>query len=213
MEQVSEALDLAGGAIIALMQMLEPAVINAQMTHSSQINWLFTCRRHLSTIIDAIEQYRALPEPTPPDLDQQYEFVSESFVVVQNRIDYLIDDDTSYEYDEEEFGEDVPRGYDADTIEHHTRIVTMGKHRDHFEQSKCTICLTDFALHDRLRLLPCSHVYHVDCVADWLAKRKTCPICLADIAASPPTAPGRRILNRMADPPLRRSKRLRGLDP
>ncbi|CAI5486257.1 unnamed protein product [Closterium sp. Naga37s-1] len=50
----------------------------------------------------------------------------------------------------------------------------------------CAICLEDYEWGDRLRLLPCSHEFHVDCVDQWLSTRRLfCPVCKRD--AHPPT--------------------------
>jgi len=44
-------------------------------------------------------------------------------------------------------------------------------------QSTCMICLGDFAIADSCRRLPCRHVFHSDCVDEWLRRCTDCPIC------------------------------------
>ncbi|ORX71805.1 hypothetical protein DL89DRAFT_217853, partial [Linderina pennispora] len=42
----------------------------------------------------------------------------------------------------------------------------------------CVICLSDFKAGKILVTLPCSHVFHKDCVRTWLTKKsETCPLC------------------------------------
>ncbi|PVU96052.1 hypothetical protein BB561_001422 [Smittium simulii] len=46
----------------------------------------------------------------------------------------------------------------------------------------CAICLDDIDIGSRVRLLPCGHLYHVECIDAWLLKRSTtCPYCKFDI--------------------------------
>nr|CAB3490916.1 unnamed protein product [Digitaria exilis] len=55
------------------------------------------------------------------------------------------------------------------------------KHRGMAEETttttECAICLEDFEFGDRLSLMPCSHTFHVGCLAEWLAIRRLCPCC------------------------------------
>ncbi|KAG8681092.1 hypothetical protein FRC09_017759, partial [Ceratobasidium sp. 395] len=54
-------------------------------------------------------------------------------------------------------------------------------------QGECAICLSSFARGDRVRVLPCSHVFHVEEVDGWLLnRRKVCPICKADVTHPAP---------------------------
>ncbi|XP_040122279.1 E3 ubiquitin-protein ligase RLIM-like [Oryx dammah] len=41
----------------------------------------------------------------------------------------------------------------------------------------CTICITEYTAGTMLRILPCSHEYHYQCIDQWLAEHSTCPIC------------------------------------
>lgn len=42
---------------------------------------------------------------------------------------------------------------------------------------QCSVCWEDFQLSEQVRKLPCSHVFHSDCICPWLANHGTCPIC------------------------------------
>ena len=45
------------------------------------------------------------------------------------------------------------------------------------EGDKCTICLSEFEVDEDVRRLPCFHLFHVECVYQWLGQNKRCPIC------------------------------------
>jgi Arc/MetJ-type ribon-helix-helix transcriptional regulator len=85
---------------------------------------------------------------------------------------------------------DLPAGLDQATIEAKTltMVVTSqaaiesGKSSD-TSQRQCMICLGDFAVSDKLRVLPCFHLYHCDCIDKWLSRSAQCPVCKHDICA------------------------------
>ncbi|KNC50112.1 esterase/lipase [Thecamonas trahens ATCC 50062] len=49
----------------------------------------------------------------------------------------------------------------------------------------CVICLEDLVDGEPSRRLPCSHVFHADCIAEWVARKAECPTCRG--ALSPPS--------------------------
>ncbi|KAG8590077.1 hypothetical protein GDO81_006627 [Engystomops pustulosus] len=49
----------------------------------------------------------------------------------------------------------------------------------------CAICLDEFSDGQEIRILPCSHEYHLICVDPWLRDNRTCPLCMFDILAEP----------------------------
>lgn len=44
-------------------------------------------------------------------------------------------------------------------------------------KKNCIICLEDFKSGDKATILPCLHIFHTQCVKDWLHTQNTCPIC------------------------------------
>ncbi|KAI0354870.1 hypothetical protein OH77DRAFT_1425459 [Trametes cingulata] len=50
------------------------------------------------------------------------------------------------------------------------------------QQVECAICLEMFVKGDRVRVLPCYHLFHIAEIDEWLIhKKKLCPICKADV--------------------------------
>jgi len=45
------------------------------------------------------------------------------------------------------------------------------------DQTKCPVCMDDFAEGNTLKSLPCVHFYHQDCIDSWLLVGHTCPVC------------------------------------
>jgi hypothetical protein len=49
----------------------------------------------------------------------------------------------------------------------------------------CSICFEEYHTHDVMRVMPCGHRFHVDCVDEWLLgkpkpgdiRRFVCPLC------------------------------------
>ena len=49
------------------------------------------------------------------------------------------------------------------------------------EEEQCPICFDPYCDNDQLRVLPCMHRFHVECVDVWLVKNKSCPLCKHEI--------------------------------
>lgn len=44
----------------------------------------------------------------------------------------------------------------------------------------CSICLDDITVHTQQSILSCGHVYHKNCVRNWLQQHSACPECRSD---------------------------------
>ncbi|XP_074304863.1 E3 ubiquitin-protein ligase ATL6-like [Silene latifolia] len=78
----------------------------------------------------------------------------------------------------------APRGLDPTVIEGFptfdyaaVKTAKIGK-----GALECAVCLTEFEDDDTLRLIPhCDHVFHPDCIDQWLSGHTTCPVCRANL--------------------------------
>lgn len=62
--------------------------------------------------------------------------------------------------------------------------------------SECSICQEAFEAGASVLKLPCRHLYHVDCVTNWLQLNHTCPLCRLEL----PKETEGKTLKRSADP-------------
>merc|ERR1739844_580899 len=49
------------------------------------------------------------------------------------------------------------------------------------EERTCMVCLEAFTVGEDLRILPCLHRYHKNCIDPWLARNRHCPVCKHDV--------------------------------
>lgn len=52
------------------------------------------------------------------------------------------------------------------------------------EDAECCICLTRYKDNEHLKELPCTHLFHVGCVAQWLKINSSCPLCKRPLIGS-----------------------------
>ncbi|KQJ94780.1 receptor homology region, transmembrane domain- and RING domain-containing protein 2 [Brachypodium distachyon] len=61
---------------------------------------------------------------------------------------------------------------------------------DNCTSSTCAICLEDYSVGEKIRVLPCRHKFHAACVDLWLTSWRTfCPVCKRDANAGTPNLP------------------------
>ncbi|KAJ7974820.1 RING-H2 finger protein [Quillaja saponaria] len=54
----------------------------------------------------------------------------------------------------------------------------------------CSICLTEYKDTDLLRLLPdCDHLFHQNCIDQWLRLHPLCPVCRNSLQPTPVSSP------------------------
>ncbi|RVE61809.1 hypothetical protein OJAV_G00174000 [Oryzias javanicus] len=60
---------------------------------------------------------------------------------------------------------------------------------------ECPVCKEDYSVDERVRQLPCNHLFHNDCIVPWLEQHDTCPVCRKSLsgqntATDPPELSG-----------------------
>ncbi|KDD76012.1 hypothetical protein H632_c397p1 [Helicosporidium sp. ATCC 50920] len=57
------------------------------------------------------------------------------------------------------------------------------------EQEQCSVCCCEFEPAEEVVALPCAHVFHAECIQEWLLRSKRCPLCHVEVDEG--GAPGR----------------------
>ncbi|CAH2070270.1 unnamed protein product [Thlaspi arvense] len=47
--------------------------------------------------------------------------------------------------------------------------------------TECSICLVEYENGDKITTLPCKHIYHKDCISQWLEQNSVCCVCKAEV--------------------------------
>ncbi|XP_010316970.1 probable E3 ubiquitin-protein ligase ZFP1 [Solanum lycopersicum] len=50
-------------------------------------------------------------------------------------------------------------------------------------KERCSICLDDYYDKEKLIQIICGHLYHLDCIREWIKLKNFCPICKRDACA------------------------------
>ena len=49
------------------------------------------------------------------------------------------------------------------------------------ENDRCTICYDDYKLGNAVKILPCDHHFHCECIDEWFNVKDSCPLCKKSI--------------------------------
>ena len=90
----------------------------------------------------------------------------------------------------------IPHRHSHNNLNHHRRCKSKGINNINLlEESKisdekliknenvkkCTICLDNYKIGDKISYLPCFHLYHSKCIKKWLKCSKICPLCKKEV--------------------------------
>jgi len=79
---------------------------------------------------------------------------------------------------EEKVG-NVNKGLNKDKI---NKIPIVNFKKNYYkDNNKCVICQEDFRDFEKVKKLGCEHLFHINCIDQWLKKDKKCPFCNKEI--------------------------------
>lgn len=64
-------------------------------------------------------------------------------------------------------------------------LPSMSSTKSLYQDFRCVVCMEDFEQTDEVRLLPCTHYFHLTCAAGWLQDHNSCPTCKKKVVMSP----------------------------
>ena len=73
---------------------------------------------------------------------------------------------------------------DLNTILKFIPIWKVRENKRHDNNNNCVVCLSEFQIGDIISALPCCHVFHTECINNWLKNELSCPVCKFEVTLS-----------------------------
>ena len=73
---------------------------------------------------------------------------------------------------------------DLNTILKFLSVWEVRENKRHDNNNHCVVCLCDFQIGDIISALPCCHVFHTECIENWLKNELSCPVCKFEVTLS-----------------------------
>ena len=78
--------------------------------------------------------------------------------------------------------EDVKVIVSEDDFERLKTINFTEENKVLYKDKDCNICIENYNQNESIKVLPCGHLFHLDCIKNWLCNEKVnCPVCRKDV--------------------------------
>ena len=78
----------------------------------------------------------------------------------------------------------LEKNKDYETIMKFLPIWEVRENKKNNNNNNCVICLYEFQIGDKIAALPCLHIFHFDCIKNWLKNELSCPVCKFEVTLS-----------------------------
>ena len=109
-------------------------------------------------------QRRTFLDPSFSDSSSDNSFSSSSSVSIDNNSNNNI-------------SSKINEGLDDETINKYPESTIKSVKKLAEDKKKCLICLEKFVKGQKSIALPCIHIFHSQCIKQWMKKKNSCPIC------------------------------------
>eukprot|EP00956_Cyclotella_meneghiniana_P043862 scaffold291577_cov73-Cyclotella_meneghiniana.AAC.2 len=84
------------------------------------------------------------------------------------------------------FNESADEHFTDEEVGISTQIMKETPDELEVEMFDCTICLSEISDGEEVGVLSCQHLFHVDCLKEWMLRRNACPLCQTEICCPRP---------------------------
>lgn len=128
----------------------------------------------ISELRDALDNRISIRQERSNNIIEMREFYRNQLIDVANRQFNL--EETTYEIDRQII-KSLQEKY---KIKINYNAYFNNKENEE-ENNFCCICLQQYKIEENVIEMSCNHLYHSECIEEWLNNNPTCPICRTDV--------------------------------
>ena len=97
-------------------------------------------------------------------------------MIEENKLKQNIENNPKIQYNEktEKKANDYNKRKNEAVID---QIETITFNIDNTTFFQCGICMDNFLENEKIKKLPCEHIFHTDCMSQWIQANQICPFC------------------------------------